>query len=25
VFHFKEIAVPALKEFLSQKGISMRL
>jgi cyclase len=25
VFHFKEIAVPALKEFLSQNGISMRL
>jgi cyclase len=25
VFHFKEIAVPALKEFLSGKGISVRL
>ncbi|MGB4772758.1 MAG: imidazole glycerol phosphate synthase subunit HisF [Chitinophagaceae bacterium] len=25
VFHFKEIAVPDLKEFLSEKGIRMRL
>jgi cyclase len=25
VFHFREIRVPALKQFLSQKGVSMRL
>jgi imidazole glycerol-phosphate synthase subunit HisF len=25
VFHFKEIAVPALKEFLSEKGIPIRI
>jgi imidazole glycerol-phosphate synthase subunit HisF len=25
VFHFREIRVPSLKEFLSQKGIAMRL
>jgi len=25
IFHFKEIAVPALKQFLMKKGISIRI